>query len=183
MANPSEDLRRRQAYEDYKRLPLLGMKRNPNQLYLWYIQRHRADPSDRPNIPTTNRATVYEWCKQDRWDEKVKLEEIEILDKSAATFADLRQRGYDQMNMLIIDAVGLLENLIKPAKGTKVDHKVQLEAAKTLLDRVGISAEKAQQNRHTVGTPQETPIEKEMPNFEGDPEELYAFLSEQAREG
>src|SRR5688572_27401808 len=146
MSNPSEDLRKRQAYEDYKRLPLLGLKRNPNQLYLWYIQRFREHPEDRPNIPTTNRATVYEWAKHERWDERVKLEEIEILDRSAQTYADLRQRGYDQMNMLIIDAVGLLENLIKPKKGIRVDPKIQLEAAKTLLDRVGIGADKAQQN-------------------------------------
>jgi hypothetical protein len=183
MANPSEDLRRRQAYEDYKRLPLLGMKQNPNQLYLWYIQRLHDDPSDRPNIPTTNRATVYEWYKQDRWEEKVALEGIAILDRSAATFADLRQRGYDQLNMLIIDAVAGLEKLIKPKAGTRIDPKVQLEAIKTLLDRVGISAEKAQQNRHVVGTPQDTPIEKEVPDFEGDPDQLYAFLSEQSREG
>lgn len=155
------------------------MKRNPNQLYQWYIQRLHDNPNDRPNIPTTNRATVYDWAKEDRWDERVKLEEIEILDKSAATYADMRMRGYDMMNGMIILAVNELEKLVKSA----TDQKVKLQAINTLLDRVGMGADKSQQNRHVVGTPTDTPLKEEAPDLDADEESLLLYLSTQSREG
>lgn len=184
MPNPSEDLRRKQAFEDYYKLPLIGKKRNVNTLYEWYIQRMHDDPSDRPNIPTTNRATVYNWSREDHWADKVKEREFETIDKSAKTYEDLRLRGYDKLNLMISLALGTLEELAGPLKGKKIDDRVRLSATLAILDRVGISPGKGDP-RHQVGTPIEEKREDtdEIPDLtQMDDNDLIAYISGQWKE-
>jgi hypothetical protein len=133
-------------------------------------------------IPTTNKTTIYKWHKEDKWEEKCKIRELEAMDKSAQTFEDLRQEGYNKINLVIPDAIAVLVNLIVPPKGKTVDPNLQFRAATTLLDRAGLGVEKASQNRHVVGAPQTEEIEREQPPMDGTEEELIAFLTRTARE-
>jgi len=184
MANPSEDLRRRQAFEDYYKLNLIGKKRNVNTLYEWYIQRFHDDPTDRPNIPTTNRATLYNWSKEDKWSEQVKIREFETIDKSAKTYEDLRMHGYDKLNLMISTALNTLEELARPLKSgqRRIDDKVRLQATLAILDRVGITPGKGDP-RHQVGNPVQEKREDvdDLPDLSQDDETLIAYLSGQLR--
>lgn len=179
MSNANEDIRRRQAFEEYYRMPSLGLSRNRNAYYEWCIKRMHDDPSSRPTIPTTNKSTIYKWAKEDRWDEQCKVRELEAMDRSAKSYEDLRQRGYDLMNMMIVDAVQAIHDIIK---SRNVEENVKVRAAFGLLDRVGLSPEKADRSRHTVGTPDEEPIEEPAPPVDGTEEEMIAYLSRRNKE-
>jgi hypothetical protein len=175
MANPQEELRRARAKEDYYRLPNIQRKRNPNALYEWYIERFQADPADKPNIPTTNRATVYKWHKEDNWDEYCKLRELEIIADSGAAYDEYRKRGYDRINKSIPDVVDRLIALATAKSG--VPPKEAISAAIALLDRVGMTAAAAvKDTRHSVGVDKNEATGVAAPDLEASDADLIKYL-------
>lgn len=177
MGNTNADINRKQAFEDYYKLPLLGIPRNPNRLYEWYLERLHNDPEDRARIPTTNRATVYKWYKEDDWVRQTIEREDSTRDASAQKYEDLRMHGFDKINLLITKATNALSDLLD----TK-DPKVRLQAVEATLDRAGLTRASGKDNRHTVGTPVEEKRGEDAPAEDATIDEMMQWLSNTARE-
>jgi len=179
VANPKEEFRRKKAFEDFYMLPVIANRpRNPNQLYEWYIQRLHDNPEDRVDIPTTNRATVYKWYKEDAWERQAADREETTRDRAAKKYEDLRLKGFDNINLMITKATNALSELLEVP-----DPKIRLQAVEAILDRAGLTRANSKDSRHTVGKPNEP----ERPVDEGPPEdateqEMLAWLADTVKE-
>ena len=178
VSNPNEEIRRKRAFEDYWMLPQFGLRRNPNQLYEWYIQRLHDDPTERGNIATTNRATVYKWHKEDKWDQLV-MERVEAeTEQNAKKYSALRNRGYDKLNTSITKAVETLYELL-----TAEEQKIRLQAAEAILDRVGLIRASTKDTRHQTSAPtEEARIIPDVPAEDASEQDVMMWLTEQTRE-
>jgi hypothetical protein len=139
VANRNDEARRKQAFEDWKQLPQIGRSRTVNQLYDWYRDRLLANPGERPLIPTTSRGVLYGWSRDDRWEEQIveEMEEDKAIEKQE--FALFRRRALGNLYYICDDAVMALQAVVRNKNG-KVSPRDQIEAAKTILDRVGLVA-------------------------------------------
>jgi hypothetical protein len=176
VANSKEEFRRKKAFEDFYMLPMLGIPRNPNQLYEWYIQRLHDNPDDRANIPTTNRATVYKWFKEDEWEKQALDREELTMDKAAKKYEDLRLKGIDNINLMITKATNALSELLE-----STDNKIRFQAAEAVLDRAGLTRAGGKDNRHTVGTPVQAERLDDAP-IDKTETEMLAWLSDSNRD-
>lgn len=176
-ARDKEEFRRKRAFEDFYLLPMLGIPRNPNQLYEWYIQRLHDDPEDRANIPTTNRATVYKWYKEDKWEKQTLEREEVTMDKAAKKYEDLRMRGFDNINLMITKATNALSELLEVN-----DNKIKLQAVEAVLDRAGLTRSSAKDSRHTVGKPEDAERPDNAPPIDQTETEMLAWLTDTHRE-
>ena len=126
--------RREQAFRDFCNLEADGVKPNPNALYYKYRDMNREHPELRGQIPTTNRSTIYEWCKEDRWKERYA--------EMNANNADIKLKKYDKVRensfgRMVAMQHAALETILDLAINSG-DSKVRLAAAETILDRTGL---------------------------------------------
>jgi hypothetical protein len=131
----TEHARREQAFRDYCNLEAEGISPNPNALYDYYISMNRSNPELRSRIPTTNRTTVYEWAKEDKWKERyaeIKLTQADVL---AEKYESVRDRSYAKLVSFQNEALDALLDLTQ----NSTDKKVRLAAAESILDRTGLA--------------------------------------------
>jgi hypothetical protein len=150
VGNRNDELRREQAYQDYKNLERYGRKVNRNQLYDWYCSRLKEDPSVRPLIPTTSRGILYKWFEEDKWEERLSAERRQEQLAEQEEFGILRKKALGQLYILSDDAVKTLHKIIKAGKS----ERDQIEAIKIVLRSIGI----VEQTPTRVGT-QQTPAQ------------------------
>lgn len=156
MGSRNDELRREQAYQDFKNLPNVGRKHNPNQLYDWYMQRLKEDPSVRPLIPSTSRGIIYKWMSEDRWNDRLAKDLEEERNAEKAEFGLLRRKALGRLYLITDDAVSALHSVARNGK----NDRDRVSAAIAILDRVGVVAQMAQK-----AMPEEKPTH---PNAEPD---------------
>jgi DNA mismatch repair ATPase MutS len=126
MGTPARELaNREQAYRDFCNLEAQGIIPNPNALYNYYIEMNRSNPELRPRIPTTNRTTVYQWAKEDRWNERYAELKKQHADIEAEKYDKVRQNSYGKLVSFQNEALDALLDLTRHSK----DAKVRLQAA------------------------------------------------------
>lgn len=135
MATAAVDAARRdQAWLDFCNLEAQGIKPNANALYNYYIEKNREHPELRAQIPTTNRSTIYEWCKEDRWNERYAEKVKAKTEADLAKYDSIRGTTYGRLVQLQDIALAALADLAENA----TDQKVRLQAAESIFDRTGL---------------------------------------------
>lgn len=135
MANKIDNqTRREQAWLDFCNLEAIGVKPNPNALYDLYIEKNQNHPELRASIPTTNRSTVYEWCREDKWKERYAEKKKAENETNAAKYDTIRTNTYGQLVSLQQVALNALRELAEHSS----DQKVRLQAAESIFDRTGL---------------------------------------------
>lgn len=168
-----EHARREQAFRDYCNLEVEGINPNPNALYKWYIQMNQDNPELRARIPTTNRTTVYEWAKEDRWRERyaeLKQQESDLISQK---YESIRENSYGKLVSFQNDALNTILELAQNSS----DQKVRLQAAESILDRTGLGKVSAKPQKSEVGEKPEV-AEADMLPADATPEQVQKWIIE-----
>lgn len=156
-------VRRKRAFEDFFQFRNKQGKRSVDGLWRMYIQKAREGQP----VPTTNREEIYRWSKDDKWEEKAARRDMDDIDKDRKQYETMRVRGYDAMSLLAEEAVETLASIMRTG-----DNKLRLQAAATLLDRVGLGIQSGKKD------PREKPeLRAAVPPTDADDSELEAWLS------
>jgi len=135
-ANPGtkEYLRRQRALIDFL---AMGPRRSVESLWRDYVSRRRRDPDGslglRRDIPTTNKALLYRWSREDHWYEQAQVYDAEQQERELRNLSTLRGRVLEDLAVLAPLVVEQLEALLREGR-----QEIRLKAIETWLDRMGI---------------------------------------------
>lgn len=129
----SDKVKRERAFELYYQSGGIGKKRSIEGLWKSWVAEVRDDPSVRPNVPTLNRETIYKWSKEDDWIQRAADRDQGVTEKLRESYEEARERGFNDMNLMIPKAVETLVDAMDNAA-----YREKIAAANSLLDRVGL---------------------------------------------
>lgn len=127
----AEDARAEVAFKDFL---LMSPKRSVDGLWKEYCE--KAQQLGRHSVPTTHRNTIYRWAKENRWKERAAEHDKRVAQAETRSYDAMRTLRYDNLMELSDSAVKALQQLIESGE---TPAKTRLDAAKTVLDRVGVT--------------------------------------------
>jgi len=116
----------------------LGPQRSLNALFRYYVAEGRAGNT---RIPTRNKATLERWRKQYEWDKRAAEEDAKKIESVRRDFDELRRNRLEDLIDLSVQAIDTLREILS---NPDVPWRDKRQAAETILDRVGLTAKRAE---------------------------------------
>lgn len=130
MSGVEESRDRLKAERAFEMYDALGDDRSLNKLWKQCVALNRQGIE----VPTTTRPKIYAWAEQHDWADRLARREALRNDATRASLAQVRERGYDNVALILDAAVTELGKLVTNADS----DRVRLEAIRMVLDRTGV---------------------------------------------